>query len=555
MLIMRTSAYFTQNPFISKSLIVAFAALLMTLQPSCTKDFEAINTNPHGFTTASDGSLFNSVIASLVPNGNELFYIQNEILYKQTQQAALTREAWGNFTLGTEDMWKNYYTTLPEIRELEKRFASYDTGAPLRNMQAMLRISLALKTFKITDIFGDMPFTQAGYGFQDLDRLRPVYDSQRDIYLQLLADLAWADSIITPETVSEEPFTSFAPFDKLFGGDMLKWRKLANSLRLRHAVRMWEKEPELAGAIIRDVIENQRPVFDGYDFITPKLESACLWPAAAGFRHEALNWSFREHKNLRMGEVMWHQLSYHDSTDGSGISDPRAYIFFETNNAGKWVAYPQPAPSDTPPAGGIPYDTHRDQEGAFGIKGETNIYSPFNYFVVRDETKMPIIFITGAEVHFLKSEIYFRGMGVAEDKAMAEIEYFNGINSSVEWWMQVASNSELPTSGIEFGDVINIPPFLNSASVQGRWGFWNAGSEDEKLRFIYAQAWIDAFRQPDQAYALARRTMKTPRTNEPLQHYRLPYPPSEAAYNAANLGEAIQRQGGDSPATKLWWMP
>ena len=141
MLIMRTSAYFTQNPFISKSLIVAFAALLMTLQPSCTKDFEAINTNPHGFTTASDGSLFNSVIASLVPTGNELFYIQNEILYKQTQQAALTREAWGNFTLGTEDMWKNYYATLPEIRELEKRFASYDTGAPLRNMQAMLRIS------------------------------------------------------------------------------------------------------------------------------------------------------------------------------------------------------------------------------------------------------------------------------------------------------------------------------------------------------------------------------------------------------------------------------
>lgn len=91
--------------------------------------------------------------------------------------------------------------------------------------------------------------------------------------------------------------------------------------------------------------------------------------------------------------------------------------------------------------------------------------------------------------------------------------------------------------------------------MQGRWGFWNAGSEDEKLQFIYAQAWIDAFRQPDQAYALARRTMKTPRTNEPLQHYRLPYPPSEAAYNAANLGEAIQRQGGDSPATKLWWMP
>lgn len=529
--------------------------LLLIVMSACTKDFEDINTNPQGFTTATDGSLFNNIIQSLVPTGNELFYIQNEILYKQTQQAALTREAWGNFTLGTEDIWKNYYSSLPEFRELERRFNSYDTSAELRNMQSMLKITLALKTFKVTDLFGDMPFTEAGYGFQNLDLLRPVYDSQRDIYLRLLSDLAWADSAIRLQAVAKEPFSSFAPFDKLFGGNMLQWQKLANSLRLRHALRMSAKEPELAGSIIRDILENQRPLIDGYDFITPKLESACLWPASAGFRHEALNWSFREHNNLRMGEVIWHQLSYHDSTDGSGISDPRAYIFFETNNANQWKAYPQPASITTPPSGGIPYGTHRDQAGAFSIKGETNIYSPFNYFVVRDEEQMPIIFITGAEVHFMKSEIYFLGIGMPVDKAQAEIEYFNGINSSVEWWMQRAAQSKLPSSGISFTEVISIPAWLNAASVQGRWGFWNAGSEEEKLRFIYAQAWIDAFRQPDQAYCLARRTQATPRNGEPLQHFRLPYPPSEAAYNVQNLQQAIARQGGDSPAVKIWWMP
>lgn len=534
---------------------LSFTILSMLFFASCTKDFEDINTNPHGFTTASDGSLFNHIIQSLVPTGNELFYIQNEILYKQTQQAALTKEAWGNYTLGTEDIWKNYYTTLPAFRELELRFATYDTGPELRNMQAMLRISLALKTFKLTDLFGDIPFSEAGYGFQNLDLLRPRYDSQQAIYLQLLNDLAWADSNINLSAVTKEPFSSFAAFDKLFNGNMLKWQKLANSLRLRHAVRMSAGEPTQAAAIIRHILENNRPLIDGYDFITPKLESACLWPATAGFKHEALNWSFREHNNLRMGEVIWHQLSYHDSTNGSGINDPRAFIFFETNNANKWKAYPQPAETSTPPSGGIPYGTHRDQAGAFSIKGETNIYSPFNYFVVRDEDQMPIIFMTGAEVHFLKSEIYFRGIGMPEDKAQAEIEYFNGINSSVEWWMQRAAQSKLPSSGIAFSEVISIPAWLNAASVQGRWGFWNAADEDEKLRFIYAQAWIDAFRQPDQAYALARRTQMTPRTNEPLQHFRLPYPPSELAYNAQNVTEAINRQGGDSPDNKIWWMP
>lgn len=529
--------------------------ILLTTAVACTKDFEEMNTNPQGFTTATDGSLFNNVIQSLVPTGNELFYIQNEILYKQTQLAALTKTAWGNYTLGTEDIWSNYYTTLPEIRELERRFSLYDTTPELRNMEAMLKIVTAIKTFKLTDLFGDIPFSEAGYGFQNLDYLRPKYDPQRTIYLRLLDDLAWADKNIMPAAVAAEPFKSFAPFDKFFNGDMVKWRKLANSLRLRHAVRMYEKEPELAGSIIRDIMENNKPVIDGYSFITPKLESACLWPAASGFKFEALNWSFREHNNLRMGSMIWSYLSANDSSDGSGIYDPRAMIFFETNNANKWKPFPQIAGSNTPPSGGIPYGSHRDQAGAFNIKGETNIYSPFNYFIVRDEDQMPIIFITGAEVHYLKSEIYFRGLGMPEDKAQAEIEYFNGINSSVEWWLQRAASSKLPTSGIAFSEVISIPQYLNAATVQGRWGFWNATSEDDKLAFIYAQAWIDSFRQPEQAYSLARRTMKTPHVGEPLQHFRLPYPPSEAAYNAQNLNEAIARQGGDSPETKIWWIP
>ena len=73
-----------------KSTIV-FLFLLLSLV-SCKKDFEEINTDPSSFTTASDGSLFNEVISSLQLGWNEQFYINNEILYKQTQQAALTKE-------------------------------------------------------------------------------------------------------------------------------------------------------------------------------------------------------------------------------------------------------------------------------------------------------------------------------------------------------------------------------------------------------------------------------------------------------------------------------
>jgi hypothetical protein len=188
--------------------------------------------------------------------------------------------------------------------------------------------------------------------------------------LPLLDDLKWADENIDELAEVEPPLTTFRGFDLLFNGDMLKWKKLANSLRLRHALRMSEKEPELPVEIIKEILENDRPVFYGYDFITPKLESAALWPSAMGFKNESLNWSFREHNNLRMGSNIWQYLSVNDNIDGSGIFDPRAYIFFEGDNTNRWVPFPQLADASTPSSGGIPYGSHRDNAGAFNIKGE-----------------------------------------------------------------------------------------------------------------------------------------------------------------------------------------
>lgn len=533
--------------------ILIISAIL--LSSSCTKDFEEINTNPQGFTTASNGSLFNGVIQSLYPNGNEMMYVNNEILYKQNQLAALTSEAWGNFTLGTEDIWSKYYTSLANIRELEQRFSEMEDTPETTNMRAMLKILVAYKTFKVTDLFGDMPYFNAAMGFQDPNMLRPEYDSQRDIYLALLEDLKWCDENINPEATSIEPIKSFISFDKLFFGDLFMWQKFANSLRLRYAMRMYNKEPELSAEIIAEIINNERPIIHGYDFISYVGENACLWPGQQGYSFDVPNWAMREHKNLRMGTNIWNQMSYHDSTDGSGIFDPRAFIFFETNNNDEWVPYPQIAPNDQPAPGGIAYAVHRDNVAAFEVKGETCIYSVINYFTHRDDRNMPVPLITGAEIHFILAEAYLRGIGVAQNPEQADIEYMNGINSSVEWWLDVAEGSTLPLSGIAFPDKINIPNWLNASSILGVFGSWNATTDEEKLKFIYTQRWIDSFLQPQEAYALARRTNLTPREGDPINHFRLPYPPSEQEYNTENWQKAKKVQGGDDFEDKIWWVP
>lgn len=533
---------------------ILFILATVALLSSCRKDFDEIDTNPQGFTTAGDGPLFNGIIKSLLPTWNEQFYISNEILYARTQQAALTKAAWGNFTLGTEDMWSDYYKTLPAIRELEKRFATYPESAATNNMKAMLMIVKAFKTFKLTDIFGDMPYSKAGYGYQNLDELYPPYDSQRDIYLSLLDDLAWAADNINDTAVIEEPLTTFVRFDKLFNGRTDMWRKFANSLRLRYAMRMVEKEPAIASAILGEVIGNNLPVLYGYDFISPVLESACIWPGANGFSNESVSWSFREHNGLRMGSTIWQQFSATDDPAGSGIFDPRAYIFFEGDQNEQWIPYPQVPEANTPSSQGIPYGAHRDDNGNYHIKNNVN-YSPFNFFIIADEDNMPVILMTGAEVHFIKAEAYLRGLGVPADPAAADIEYMNGINASIEWWMDLSERLRLPISGVKFTDKVTIPENLSAASVLMKFGSWNATSEDEKLRFIRIQRWIDAFRQPGEAYAEVRRTGMIPGPAPVTKHYRMPYPPSENQYNPSNMREAINNQGGDDPTVKLWWIP
>jgi hypothetical protein len=245
---------------------------------------------------------------------------------------------------------------------------------------------------------------------------------------------------------------------------------------------------------------------------------------------------------LRMGSVIWHQMSANDSLDGSGIFDPRAFIFFETNNKNKWVPYPQIPDASTPSAGGIPYGTHRDIN--FSIKGDDCIYSPFNYYLIRDENDVPEVLMTGAEVHYIKAEAYYRGIGVPADPGQADLEYFAGALASVAFWKNVMNNSEI---------WVNINGGINNTNA------YNVANliffTEDKLALVYAQRWLDAFRQPWEAYALARRTKMTPREGDPINHFRLPYPPSEMENNSANCGAAISRQGGDSPTVKIWWIP
>ena len=190
---------------------------------SCDKGFEDLNKNPFESIETDVGPLFNKVVSSLTMGWNEQFYVNNEALYKYSELGALTQTSWPNVNIGTEEIWTNYYTHLAVIRDIEKRFENYKGSQDeLVNAKAMLKVLLALKTFKVTDLFGDIPFSKAGRGFESLEFARPEFDGQQEIYLFLLDELKWVEDNINaqpnPVTPNGTPLYSLANYDNLLNG-------------------------------------------------------------------------------------------------------------------------------------------------------------------------------------------------------------------------------------------------------------------------------------------------------------------------------------------------
>ncbi len=507
--------------------------------PSCDKGFDELNQNPLSPTAAQDGPLFNSIIESLRLGWNRQLFLHNEKLYDITEQAVVTAETFNNTESGAEDIWSNYYNALKNARELERRFDIYGDPDVPNIVRAQLNIIMVYKTFQITDFFGAIPYSEAGRAFDNESVLRPKYDSHESIYKSLIEDLVWSSDILRNsggQTDAGADFLSYGGFDTLFGNDRGKWANFANSLLLRYLVRIYDKEPDFVAPIIGDLFYN------GASFLTEGNDVVML-PSAQGWSNQGVNWSFREHNKVRMGTTMWNYLR-----DNGEVIDPRLFIFFETNNEDEWVPFPQVPNSNTPQSGGNPYSNARD--GNYSNKGAGNIYSSVNYYLIRDEQDIPEIIMTSAEVKFLLAEIFLKGIGVPADAFNADFNYQLGMLESLEFWQNIMINSAIWEnqsdiySTAELFDVVNHP----------KYNFNMAGGMEEQLRLIYAQKWIDAFRQPWEAFSLLRQTNLLPREKGPNEFNRFKYPPSEQAYNLENYNQQVADMGGDETYVKLWWM-
>ena len=563
-----------------KNILLATTAVFALAFSSCDRGFGEMNKNPMSPTGTDIGPLFNGVVSSLTWNSNEQFYLWNELFYAETELGALTSEAWGNTSIGVDAVWNNYYLTLANIHDIHDRLDEMcETAEDIEiddKVRAQLTVVEAFKTFKITDMFGDIPYSEAGYiWFNTTENRKPKYDGQDTIYKTLLNELVWARDVLSngqAKTSLGNNYYSLGSYDVMYHNDYYKWAKVANSLILRHGLRMYDKDTEFAKPILTDAFN--KPVVDDYYY--SGNGGFALWPQYLGSNFGDEGWAFREHKNLRMGETVFAQMSRPTDSVDNRIFDPRVYIFFDTNNKtkeypnGAWRAYPQLRDANTPTEGGTPYSSARDKN--YGFKGPACLYSPFNFYLIRDHVFVPQMMISAAEVSFIKAEMTARGI-VPGGLGMATEEFIRkGIELSFNFWLQLPIYGTDATYKyiypelqeiLDGGDLYSLSSAYAS-NIMNEMVYSNLDfTYDEKayLELIYQQRWLDLFRQANEAWNLARRTKDTDATtpttinHSKLVSYRLPYPQSEVTYNYDNYNEQVKKmEFGDTRQTKVWWM-
>jgi hypothetical protein len=461
-----------------------------------------------------------------------------------------------DFGYASTGIWSNYYHNLSNYNAFMSLVSASPDSTTYSNVKLMMKVLKAYQTIKVTDFYGDMPYSKAGnaidYSVTNEAVLKPPYDSQQSIYVSCLNDL---ENAVNGFNTSDPNQYSFGSSDYVLQNNIPEWIKFANSLRLRLALNIYGKDPADATPQIADALT--KPLLSDYT-----IDNIGLYPAnIPNMDLSARAYTFGTECRLRMGTTMWEMMSVNNNMDGSGIFDPRCNIFFEPNNAGQWNPFPQNPTSSTPPEGGDPYNTLRDADWSNknGTGSTVNIYANFNYYWSRDMT-IPELFITAAEVYFLQAEIDARGIaGTTASLANAATAYNAGIAASLNFWTQAAINSPVW--------IVNKPAGLPSAAtilaVQNNpIVLLDQSDATHATAQIYAQEWIDMIRQPWDAWTLLKRTggltpMDPNNAAGYTQSYgnynRYQYPNSEQTFNNANW--LTETNGNDLVSTKIWIAP
>ncbi len=196
----------------------------------CTGDFDNMNTDPNNPTPGSVDPKFQLIFIQGrgIPYANqwqEIDQLMISTLCEYSANDALSASDYSIDSRYVDDLWNLSYTVLTNANSLIRA----NEDKPIyNNIVQMARIWKAYVMLRLTNCIGDIPYSEAA---NDIDQ--PKYDTQKDIYYTIFEELKDAVS-----KLDESAANNVKSYDLIYGGDAAKWKKFANSIRLRMAVRI-----------------------------------------------------------------------------------------------------------------------------------------------------------------------------------------------------------------------------------------------------------------------------------------------------------------------------
>ncbi len=498
----------------------------------CTEDFEKINQNPNYAEKASPELLLPGIIRQMSENWADQGWEEG---FSVAQYAARLQ-----FTSGDRYNWSPtdnpYFDAYDSMRDVENILRESKEQPTL---QSYYGVGLILKSWiysYLTDAYGDVPYTNAVKGISE-GNITPEFTPQQEIYSGLIADLQSANQILTG--------AANISGDNLYGGDVYKWRKFANTLRMRLLMRISDVDKAKAITDMNEIINNVNtyPIFEGNQ------------------DNAAIQWDTNDPQPkflTRSGSYDEVRFSLTLETRLKELNDRRLIVYAQPTSASEKGIYSDNLddyvgmPNGLDDADALSYSPSGDPD-----KAGSNFISRMGVLLTcracdsqnASPTASQTIIMDYPELQFILAEARERDF-ISQGEAGQYYE--NGIRSSFGYYLD----------RINVGGWSEIAAELQSFDLDGYIAQSKVvyeGSNTEKLEKVALQKWIALFYTGFEAWSDWRRTGMPEivpgksAANDGRVPVRFLYPNNVKATNNANYQEAVKRMGGDDLNTRLWW--
>lgn len=535
---------------IQRALVVVAFGLCFT---GC-HDLTELNRDPNGVSEekANPNLLMPTILTGLGSSYENLSFTDLGGVMQHTQMDAWSAGHNDYSWTGGILSWEGYYGILRNNELMRKR-------AETLGWEFHQGVGLVVRGYifgLITDLWGDAPYTDAVKGDQNEVKYQfPKYDQQDVIYKGIINELLQANDVLSKADAAYESVLPDA--DVYFAGKASKWRRFANSLILRYAMRLSEKDPAFARQTLETILGQP----DKYPIITQVSDEPTMayvgknssdsWPSNTVYDASGSNY-----RRLKMCATLVERLRE--------LKDPRLAVWAKKVEVPIQVDATQPARTDKIVNGvrivspdvvqGIAINTNTDYVGlppsvsqnpsTYNLNptpGQSSINPHVSYlneiYQKAEGALLKARLLTAAEVNFILAEAAVKGW---KTSGTAKVYYEQAVKNSFDVWGKSADyTSYLQQSGVAFVGT-------QQQIIEQKWiASWSTA----------AQSWFDYRRT---GFPALRAGPAAKRTVLPL---RLPYMQTELTVNQTNAEEALSRiektahsqaDNENSPWSKSW---